>query len=86
MQHGTPAEWNKEKSKDFKTKLGLIMFAAYSTLYLAFVFICVLKPRLMAMDVGGLNLAIAFGFALIVIAVVQALIYNYVVGRKEKED
>ena len=86
MSHGPATEWKKEKSEGFKSKLGLIMFAAYAALYLAFVFLCVLSPRLMATKVGGLNLAIAFGFALIVIAIVQALVYNFICSRREKSD
>jgi uncharacterized membrane protein (DUF485 family) len=86
MQHGPPAEWGKDKSQGFKTKLGLIMFAAYTTLYMVFVLLCVLKPKLMATDVGPLNLAVAFGMALIIIAIIQALVYNYMSSKREKLD
>jgi uncharacterized membrane protein (DUF485 family) len=86
MTHGPPTEWKKEKSEDFKSKLGLIMFAAYTTLYLVFVFLCVLSPRLVATKVGNLNLAITYGFVLIVIAIILALVYNFICARKEKSD
>jgi uncharacterized membrane protein (DUF485 family) len=84
MSHGPPAEWEKEKTENYKRKLGLIMFAAYTTFYLIFVFLCVLSPKLVATKVGGLNLAITYGFALIVVAIIQALAYNLICARKEK--
>ena len=86
MAHGPATEWKTEKSEGFKTKLGLIMFAIYVPMYLIFVFICVFNQKLMAMDVGSLNLAIVYGFFLIVLAIIQALIYNYICSKREKMD
>jgi uncharacterized membrane protein (DUF485 family) len=86
MAHGPATEWKKEKSEDFKTKLGLIMFAIYVPIYLIFVFICVLSPKSMAINIGSLNLAIVYGFALIILAVIQALIYNNICSKREKLD
>ncbi len=86
MAHGPATEWKKEKSESYKTRLGLIMFSIYVPIYLAFVFLCVLNPKLVATDVGKLNLAVTFGFALIVIAIFQALIYNLICSRREKLD
>jgi uncharacterized membrane protein (DUF485 family) len=86
MSHGPPIEWKKEKTESFKSRVGLIMFAAYTTLYLVFVFLCVLSPKLVATKVGGMNLAITFGFSLIVIAIILALVYNIICSRKEKSD
>ncbi len=86
MSHGPSSEWKIEKSQSYKTKLGLIMFGIYTPLYAIFVLICVIKPKLMGTDIGPLNLAIVFGFGLILIAVVQALIYNYMCSRREKLD
>lgn len=86
MEHGAPSQWGEEKSGNFKTRLGLIMFAIYAIIYFAFIAICIIDPKLMAMDVGNLNLAIVYGFAIIVIAIIQALIYNYICSKKEKLD
>jgi uncharacterized membrane protein (DUF485 family) len=83
MAHGPSTEWKTEKSEAYKTKLGLIMFAIYVPLYLLFIFICVLKPKLMGTDIGPLNLAIVYGFGLIIVAVIQALIYNYMCSKRE---
>jgi uncharacterized membrane protein (DUF485 family) len=86
MAHGPATEWKKEKSEDFKTRLGLIMFAIYVPLYLIFILICVIKPKVMATNIGSLNLAIVYGFALIIVAVIQALIYNNMCSKREKLD
>ncbi len=86
MAHGPSTEWKKEKSEDFKTRLGLIMFAIYTPIYLAFVFICVFSPQAMAVNVGYLNVAIVFGFGLIILAIIQALVYNRICTRREIRD
>ena len=86
MAHGPSTEWKKEKSEGYKTKLGLIMFAIYVPIYFIFVFMCVLDPKLMSINIGALNLAIVFGFFLIILAIVQALIYNYLCSKREKLD
>jgi len=86
MAHGPATEWKKEKSEEFKTRLGLIMFAIYTPLYLAFMLITVFSPSVMSANVGALNVAIVFGFGLIVIAVIQALIYNVICSRRERMD
>jgi uncharacterized membrane protein (DUF485 family) len=86
MAHGPASEWKNEKSEGFKTRLGLIMFAIYVPIYLVFVFLCVLNPKLVGASVGKLNLAITYGFGLIVLAIIQALIYNYICSRREKSD
>jgi len=85
MEHGAPSEWEKDKNERYNTKLGLIMFAIYTSVYLAFVLISVLSPRSMAVDVGGLNLAVVYGFGLIILGIVQALVYNYMVGKRESK-
>jgi uncharacterized membrane protein (DUF485 family) len=86
MSHGPATEWKEEKSQGYKTKLGLIMFAIYVPIYLVFILICVLSPKTMGIDVGSLNVAIVYGFFLIVLAIVQALIYNYMCSKREKMD
>ena len=58
-------------------RLGLILFTIYLALYLGFVLINALNARLMETIVlAGLNLAIVYGMALIVFALVLALIYG----------
>jgi uncharacterized membrane protein (DUF485 family) len=86
MAHGPATEWKKEKSQDFKTRLGLLMFAIYVPIYLGFVFYCVFDPQGVGASVWKLNVAIVYGFALIVLAIIQALVYNAICSRREKLD
>ncbi len=86
MEHGTATEWKEEKSQGFKTKLGLIMIAFYTIVYFAFIIVAVTNPQLMARDVGSLNVAIVYGFGIIILAIIQALIYNYFCSAREKRE
>ncbi len=53
------------------------MVIAYSLFYGGFVAINLLKPLLMEKTVlAGLNLATVYGFALIIVALLQALVYD----------
>lgn len=84
MDHGPATEWKTDKAESFKSRLGLIMFAIYFPIYITFILISVISPRTMGMDVGSLNLAIVFGLGLIVLAIVQAFVYNSICSRREK--
>ncbi|MBN1917700.1 MAG: DUF485 domain-containing protein [Verrucomicrobia bacterium] len=54
------------------------MFLVYAVIYAGFVAICVIKPVLMEATIfSGLNLAVVYGFGLIIVALVMALIYNH---------
>lgn len=66
------------ETRAYNSRLGLILFALYSALYLGFVLINALNADLMEWVVfSGLNLAIVYGFGLIVAALVLALIYGW---------
>ncbi len=86
MGHGPSTEWKTEKSGAFKSKLGLILFAVFTPIYLIFVIMSVVSPTFMASDIGPLNLSIVYGFGLIVLAVILAVIYNHICSNKEKGD
>ena len=86
MAHGPSSEWKKDKSEKYKTRLGLLMFGFYTLIYFVFIFICVISPKSMGINVGFLNLAIVYGFGLIVLAIVLALIYNRIISNREKAD
>ena len=86
MEHGGPEKWKIEKSEGFKTRLGIIMFAIFAPIYLSFILLSVLKPSFMAIDLGQLNVAILFGFGIIIFAVLLAVVYNFICSRKERED
>jgi uncharacterized membrane protein (DUF485 family) len=86
MGHGPSTEWQAEKSQAFKAKLGIIMFVVYTPIYLAFILISVISPSFMAKDVGSLNVAIVYGFGIIILAIIQAVIYNNICSAKERHD
>lgn len=60
-----------------KIRIGVRMTVLYSLVYAGFVGLSVFQPTWMgASAVLGLNLAVAYGLGLIVIAIVFALVYN----------
>ena len=59
-------------------RTGLILFAVYLILYGGFVAINAFSPETMeSTPVAGINLAILYGFALIVGALVLSLVYGF---------
>ncbi|MBN1631884.1 MAG: DUF485 domain-containing protein [Thermoleophilia bacterium] len=86
MLHEPAAEVHGvDEAAAFKRRLGLIMLAVYGALYIAFIVINVASPKTMGVIVVyGLNLAIVFGFALIVVAFLLAIAYNWACTRHEK--
>ncbi len=85
MAHGPATKWKKDKSEGYKAKLGFAMIVVFAIVYSIFILICVISPKTMANSVGSLNVAVAYGFGIIVLAIIQALIYNYFCSRKEHE-
>ena len=86
MAHGPATEWKEDKSEGFKARLGLTMYAIFSPVYLAFILVSVISPTFMARNIGPLNVAIVFGFGIIILAIIQALIYNSICSRRENQD
>jgi len=85
MLHEPAAVHDVDEAAGYKRRLGLKMLAFYSTLYVIFIIINVVWPKAMGtMVVAGLNLAIIYGFALIIIAFLLALLYNWLCTRHEK--
>jgi uncharacterized membrane protein (DUF485 family) len=61
-----------------RARLGVILFAIYCALYGGFMLINVFAPSWMeSTPFGGVNLAILYGFSLIVGALVLALFYAW---------
>ncbi len=84
MLHEPAADSGPDHAAAYKTRLGLYMFAFYSLVYAGFVVINVTKPVLMEKIVfAGLNLAVVYGFGLIILALVLALIYNAMCTKEE---
>ena len=62
-------------------KIRLVLFTLYVLLYGGFVFTTALSPRSMSAEpVDGLNLAIVYGFVLIIAAFVLAILYGVLCG------
>ena len=76
----------KDPAGPYKMRLGIWMFLFYSLFYAGFVAINLLFPLAMGQIIlFGLNLATVYGFALIIVALIEALIYDAMCRKKEKE-
>lgn len=87
MLHGPARQSGPDPASGYKTRLGVIMFIIYCIVYVGFVMMNVVSEgRAMQMIVfRGLNLAVVYGFGLIVFALILALVYNHLCTRKERE-
>jgi len=86
MLHEPAAKQEKDATSDWKAKLGIKLFWLYCIIYMGFVGIAVFATDLMKTPVlAGVNLAIIYGMALIVFAIILGLIYNHVCTKKEDE-
>ncbi|HEY7516569.1 MAG TPA: DUF485 domain-containing protein [Vicinamibacteria bacterium] len=54
---------------------GLVLFVSYLVLYAGFVGLTVFAPTWLMARIGGVNLAVLYGFLLIVAAPVLAVVY-----------
>jgi uncharacterized membrane protein (DUF485 family) len=86
MLHEPSPHKGKDSASLYKSRLGIRMFIFYALFYGSFVAINLIKPPLMGKIIfSGLNLATVFGFSLIIVALVEALIYDALCRKKEKE-
>lgn len=86
MLHEPATPVGKDPSGPYKMRLGIWMFLFYSLFYAGFVAINLLFPLAMGRVIlFGLNLATVYGFALIIVALIEALIYDTMCRKKEKE-
>jgi len=85
MSHGPSTVWKDDASTKYKSRLGVIMFLIYAIVYGGFIAINVAFPQWMRIDVGSLNVAIVFGFGLIILAIIQAFIYNHLCTLAERK-
>ncbi len=84
MLHEPAAQSGPDHAATYKRSLGVKMLIVYTLVYAGFVAINVMKPLLMEKIVlFGLNLACVYGIGLIVVALVQALIYDALCRRQE---
>jgi uncharacterized membrane protein (DUF485 family) len=60
----------------YNARLGLVLFFLYLAIYGAFVYLSAFRPQLMAQPaLAGVNLAVVYGFGLILGAFVLAILY-----------
>ncbi len=84
MLHEPASPQQEDKAAERKSRLGLKLFFVYAIIYAGFVFIGVTKPSLMGIRViFGLNLAIVYGFGLIIIAIVMGFLYHLACSKLE---
>ena len=76
--HGPSSDWKKDNSSSVKELLGKWLFLLYAIVYGGFIIINVVSPEFMGIKVGSLNVAIVYGFLLIVFAMLLAVAYNHV--------
>jgi uncharacterized membrane protein (DUF485 family) len=69
----------------YKMRLGLWMFLVYTLVYAGFVVVNVVRPLAMERPVfRGVNLAVVYGFGLILVAFLMSLIYNRLCTARER--
>jgi len=84
MLHDPQVETGKDPAAGYKSRLGMRLFSIYATFYVLFVVINLAQPSVMETEVvAGLNLAVVYGMALIVSALVLALWYDRACRREE---
>ncbi len=84
MDHGPAVELGEDKASEYKSKLGVKLFIVYSTIYVIFVAMNVVTPETMEIEaVLGLNLAVSYGFFLILLAIVMGVVYNHFCTKAE---
>ncbi|MCG3149395.1 MAG: hypothetical protein PCFJNLEI_02856 [Verrucomicrobiae bacterium] len=67
------------------TRMGVILFIVYVAFYAGFMALSAFAPDKMSQPfIGGANLAVVYGFALIVVALLLALVYMKVCRKAGK--
>lgn len=84
--HGPAAKLGVDHAASKKSRLGVALFFVYLLIYAGFVIIGLYDPELMgAKTLGSQNLAIVYGFGLIILAIVMGFIYNMICTNMENK-
>jgi len=83
MAHGPAVKLGKDNASAYKTRLGIWMFLAYTIVYAGFVVINATKPQFMQEVFLGQTVAVAYGFFLLILALILAVIYNALCNNAE---
>ena len=85
MLHKAAERQKRDHAAPYKSLLGVKMFLVYAVVYAGFVAINVIDATLMEKTIlFGLNLAVVYGFGLIIFALFLAVIYNHKCAAEEK--
>jgi uncharacterized membrane protein (DUF485 family) len=86
MLHGPSAKLGEDNASERKSKLGVKLFIVYLIIYAGFVAIGLTDPDILGYHLfAGQNLAIIYGFGLIILAIVMGFIYNFACTRLENK-
>jgi len=86
MHQGPVVELDEDNASRYKSILGVKLFVLYCIFYGGFVLIATFAPELLhSKIIFGLNLAITYGFGLIIFAIILGLIYNHACKNAEKK-
>lgn len=76
----------QDHASESKSRLGLKLFFFYAMVYFGFVFISISRPALLGKKIFlGLNLAIIYGFGLILLAIIMGFLYHIAASRLENK-
>jgi len=85
MLHEPAAIIATDYAANKKSRLGVILFIFYTLIYSGFVVIGLTDPEIMGAELfWKQNIAIVYGFGLIILAIVMGFIYNYFCTKMEK--
>lgn len=86
MDHGEAVKLGVDHAQKKKTRLGVRLFWVYTLVYAIFVAIGVIDYTIMGNIVlGNQNLAVVYGFGLIILAIIMGVIYNAICTKYENE-
>lgn len=86
MDHGPAVKLGVDLASKKKAKLGVILFIFYSLVYAGFVTIGVTNYELFGKIIfAGLNLAVVYGFGLIIFAIILGLAYHSICNKYENK-
>lgn len=86
MLHEPAAPMGVDHASAYKTRLGVVLFIVYALIYAGFVAVSLYDVTILERIVFcGLNLAVVYGFGLIVFALLMALVYSGFCTRKERK-
>jgi uncharacterized membrane protein (DUF485 family) len=86
MLHEPSVELGADHASKLKTRLGLILFLVYAAIYAVFVLLGLFYTETLGIKaIAGLNLAIVYGFGLIILAAVMGFIYSLICTRMEDQ-